>query len=274
MMVASSSTQAGQATRQLLEADRQLSASTLAEFLANDGVVFPLSGHPIQGRQALARASIPDVPHSPQIALLSTDRSIGYTSGSYDLDGKTGYYGIAWIKESGSWRVAVAMGFPVSIDLHSNPEPPAQPDFAPHTGEVVRTERQFATYARRHGVPFAFFKFMAANGIALSSSGPPRHRADYQSLARQATPNDAPPTDLLEWGPIRSRISGSGDLAYNYGPYRYSYRDKTGKKQTAYGYFFTIWQLQSGSWKFLFDGGNTCQKLSDQFLKEIIHHDD
>jgi hypothetical protein len=281
MTVATIPTHARQTADQLLDADRRLSivagsqgvVAALSRHLSNDGVVFPLSGHPINRAQILEVASAPKTGWRPLIAFVSSDHTFGHTSGSYTLNGKRRYYGIAWIKESDSWRVAVAMGFPVSLSSQTNPEPSTKPDFGPTTSDVVRAERRFAAYARLHGIPAAFFNFIASNGIALSSSGLPRHRSDYEALAKKTASAPTPPSDLLEWGPLKSRIAGSGDLAYNFGPYRYSYLDKHDKKQSAYGYFFTIWQKKSDEWKFLFDGGNTCQKLSDHFLKEVIHHD-
>jgi ketosteroid isomerase-like protein len=58
----------------------------------------------------------------------------------------------------------------------------------------------------------------------------------------------------MQWEPVFSFVSVSGDMAYNYGPYKYTATDAKGNQQTGYGYFVTVWKKQpDNSWKFVLD---------------------
>jgi len=274
---------AAQSAEPLLGMDRQCAIvaanhgalEALSRWLAPDGVVFPAFGHPLVGKTAFDHfRSNPDhqpgkepAGWEPLSGAVSNDGTLGFTHGSYTLEKRTVHYGTVWQKQpDGHWAILASIGLiPFNDPGNIIPQPRATTDFASNTEGVVAAEYSFAAYARKHGIPASFYHFMASEGIALSAAGPPRHRDDYKD---QISPH------RLEWGPMASRIAGSGELACNYGPYIYTYTDKDQHSRSAYGYFCTIWQRQAdGSWRFLFDGGNSCPKPSDTFLKEFIRHD-
>lgn len=58
----------------------------------------------------------------------------------------------------------------------------------------------------------------------------------------------------LLWAPDFVDVSSSGDLAYTYGKYTYTYTDTTGTEQEFNGIFHTVWKRQAnGKWKYVFD---------------------
>ena len=57
----------------------------------------------------------------------------------------------------------------------------------------------------------------------------------------------------ISWKPFRVQASKSGDMGYTFGFWIYK-----GSDTTTYGNYCTIWRKQNnGSWKFVFDGGNS-----------------
>jgi len=58
----------------------------------------------------------------------------------------------------------------------------------------------------------------------------------------------------LEWAPDFVDVSSSGDLAYTYGKFTFSFKDSLGNKVENKGIFHTVWKRQSnGEWKFVWD---------------------
>ena len=58
----------------------------------------------------------------------------------------------------------------------------------------------------------------------------------------------------MTWKVDFIEVSQSGDLAYTYGEYIYSYQDSIGNEQKEKGVFNTIWKLQKdGTWKYVKD---------------------
>ena len=63
-----------------------------------------------------------------------------------------------------------------------------------------------------------------------------------------------PKDEKLSWKPDFVDVSASGDLAYTYGQYTYSYTDSTGTIVESEGVFHTVWKRQAdGSWRFVWD---------------------
>ncbi|NJN41517.1 MAG: nuclear transport factor 2 family protein [Flammeovirgaceae bacterium] len=58
----------------------------------------------------------------------------------------------------------------------------------------------------------------------------------------------------LTWTPEFVDISESGDMAYTYGLYTYTFPDSLGNTSSTTGIFHTIWKRQAdGTWRFVWD---------------------
>jgi ketosteroid isomerase-like protein len=117
--------------------------------------------------------------------------------------------------------------------------------------EILETERSFATMAQQEGIPHAFLAFADENAVLLRNNkliiG--KHALD-EFYEKQSDNQDV----NLTWEPEFIDVSNSGDLAYTYGYYRFSYIDSTNNKVESEGVFHTIWKRQTdGSWKFVWD---------------------
>jgi ketosteroid isomerase-like protein len=67
----------------------------------------------------------------------------------------------------------------------------------------------------------------------------------------------------LTWKPIRAEASQSGDIGYSFG-----YAVYQGNDTTTYTNYCTIWKKQKdGSWKFVYDAGNSIPAPGDNFFK-------
>ena len=65
-----------------------------------------------------------------------------------------------------------------------------------------------------------------------------------------------PDFTTLTWKPIKGEASKTGDIGYTFG-----YATFVGKDTITYSNYCTIWKKQKdGSWKFIYDGGNTIPK--------------
>jgi len=118
--------------------------------------------------------------------------------------------------------------------------------------EVRDTERAFAEKAKSDGILPAFLEY-AADDAVIS-----RNNVIYQGkqeIEKYFTDNELPYEDIsLEWSPSFIDVSVSGDLAYTYGEYRFSFTDSTGVKFTDTGIFHTVWKRQAdGSWRYVWD---------------------
>ncbi|NIM14832.1 MAG: DUF4440 domain-containing protein [Candidatus Aminicenantes bacterium] len=277
----------------LLEMDHEISTvsskngilKAFFPFLTDQSVLFPANGHPVVGKKACGKR-INQVDMSsregklkwePMFADVSAAGDLGYTHGRFERpitdpkgNKKTipGYYGTIWEKDAnGKWNVVVSQGLIFLKDLNQGPitnriDPTNMDSKAK---EVVSRERAFARYSVENGIPEAFYRFIADNGIALSSGGPPRTKETFAiaiaAAKKKKETGKSGPKTKLEWEPFFSHVSASGDMAYNYGPYKYTAgtTDLNGriKEQVFYGYFVTVWKKQvDGKWKFVFDGGN------------------
>jgi len=75
--------------------------------------------------------------------------------------------------------------------------------------------------------------------------------------------NEKPMIKELTWKPIRAEASESGDIGYSFG-----YAIYQGKDTTTYTNYCTIWKKQKdGSWKFVYDAGNSIPSPGDDFFK-------
>lgn len=268
----------------LLDKDRDFARAALKKgigeafnlFLAEKGTVLPEFGHPVTGKQEFKRlfgtigkkeqAHVPA--WEPLYACTAKSGDLGYTYGKYKIprssstpgeDPQYGYYGAVWKKKpGGKWEAVFSQGLVRA--KWDNPAPKTWRETKFKEEGFVKADREFSKYSVEHGTQEAFYRYIADNGAALSSSGPPSTKEKYlNDIAAFKKKNlKREQRSVLEWDPIFADMSAAGDLGYTYGRYKVTFLDKTGKKQQGYGYYVSVWKKQpDGSWKFVFDAGNT-----------------
>lgn len=108
--------------------------------------------------------------------------------------------------------------------------------------EVAAAERAFDADTHQRGFTAGFMEAAAPDGVLFRPE--PVNAREYLQSRPVSTDTH------LRWGPYRIGVAGSGDLAWDTGPWTY------GDNQ-AHGWFFTIWARQpDGSWKWAFDHGS------------------
>ncbi len=112
--------------------------------------------------------------------------------------------------------------------------------------DVWQAEQAFDAYTHDHGYTHGFLTWSAPDAIDFS----PQAGHVHDRLAPRFVANgekDAP--SKLRWRPYWIEAAGSGDLAWDLGPWTYEGSDKA-------GWFFTVWQKQEdGSWRWVLDTG-------------------
>ena len=114
---------------------------------------------------------------------------------------------------------------------------------------VVAAERAFAADSVKRGIRASFLAAFAEDGINFT----PHPERTREALLKQDEPPSPEPVEL-DWHPAWADVSAAGDLGYTTGPY--SGRDRTGKRPSGYGYYFSIWKRPAeGPWKVAIDAG-------------------
>lgn len=272
----------------ILETDQRISAiardqgllKAVIPYLDENAIIFPTNGYPLYGKDSiikisekasfLGRESI--LNWTPIAAEISIAADLGYTYGTFEHQStqpsntaktETAYYLFIWKKNNAQqWKIVVSQGLLLLSQLSDKPAPNLidNSKLDSLNKEIVETELAFSNYSVTHNRPQAFFNYIADNGVAIGGNTP-RTRETYAELIEKAKSNSDPnaPKTTLEWKPIYSFVSSSGELAYDYGPWRFTQIDKSGNSQVFYGYFITIWQKQADkTWKFIRDCGNEC----------------
>lgn len=118
--------------------------------------------------------------------------------------------------------------------------------------EIVETEKDFADLADEEGITSAFLSYAAEDAVLMRGDHLIVGKKELRDYFANQTP--APKDEHLRWKPDFVDVSDSGDLAYTYGHYTYSYTDSTGSIVESEGVFHTVWKRQSdGSWRFVWD---------------------
>ena len=117
--------------------------------------------------------------------------------------------------------------------------------------EVIETEKAFADLAGEAGIKQAFIAYAAPDAVLMRNNQLVTGDTGIASyLGKQKARKD----ELLEWHPDFVDVSNSGDLAYTFGEFTYSFVDSTGSTIEHKGIFHTVWKRQAdGSWKFVWD---------------------
>ena len=127
---------------------------------------------------------------------------------------------------------------------------------------LLQTDKDFSNLSCEKGATFAFYQYLADDGLALPFVGQPRTKADYESLLELAQQSPDAGAALV-WSPEFADVAKSGDLGYTWGRYTFTSADSA---SVSPGYYVTIWKKQSdGQWKFVFDAGN---RLEDETEKQ------
>jgi ketosteroid isomerase-like protein len=116
--------------------------------------------------------------------------------------------------------------------------------------QVVETERAFArTMATRDRA--AFVSFLSKEAVFFSGPGPLRGAEAVAEWWKRYFEGPAAP---FSWEPEEVEVLDSGTLALSSGPVR----DPAGN---LVGTFTSIWRLEDGRWRIVFDKGNeACPK--------------
>ena len=127
---------------------------------------------------------------------------------------------------------------------------PGSPDMNMLKEEVKSVEMDFARMAADSGIEAAFLHY-AAPGAVLKRGN--NLVIGFDSIAAYLEASKQP-GESLSWSPDFIDVSLSGDMAYSYGKFVYSFNDSAGVARKQQGYFHTVWKRQpDGKWKFVWD---------------------
>ncbi len=116
--------------------------------------------------------------------------------------------------------------------------------------EIVAVEKEFNDMAQRDGLVKAFEFYAAEDGVIRRKKKVIQGKAAITQWYKE----DVRPNETLTWKPTFVDVSKSGDIAYTYGDFVFTYPDSTGNTKTNTGIFHTVWKRQAnGEWKFVWD---------------------
>ena len=104
--------------------------------------------------------------------------------------------------------------------------------------------------AQKEGLIKAFEFYAAPDGVIRR-----KHKIiKGKSAIAQWYENDVKPNETLTWTPTFIDVSQSGDMAYTYGDFTFTYPDSLGNMKKNTGIFHTVWKRQAnGKWRFVWD---------------------
>ncbi len=118
--------------------------------------------------------------------------------------------------------------------------------------EILQAESNFVALAKNEGVPAAFVEFADADAVLLRNNNLILGREALQDYYESHLVDSGNST--LTWKPDFVDVSKSGDLAYTYGYYVFTFLDSTNAEVKTKGVYHTVWKRQNdGSWKFVWD---------------------
>lgn len=116
--------------------------------------------------------------------------------------------------------------------------------------EVRLAEKAFNDMAQEKGLVEAFEHFAAEDGVIRRSKKIVQGKVDIRAWYEK----DVRPNETLTWAPTFIDVSLSGDMAYTYGDFTFTYYDTLGNEKQNKGIFHTVWKRQNdGSWKYVWD---------------------
>jgi ketosteroid isomerase-like protein len=117
--------------------------------------------------------------------------------------------------------------------------------------EVIATEKAFCEDLKAKGVAYAFEAYAAQDAVIKRGNdsliyGKAAIRNFYAAPGYQNA--------IADWKPDFTDVSADGTMAYTYGKYTWTFKDKAGKETQYSGVFHTVWKRQAdGSWKYVWD---------------------
>ena len=116
--------------------------------------------------------------------------------------------------------------------------------------EIMAVEKDFNDMAQKEGLVKAFEFFAAEDGVIRRK----KKLIKGKSAIAQWYEQDVRPNESLTWKPTFVDVSLSGDMAYTYGEFAFTYPDSLGNMKTNTGIFHTVWRRQKdGTWRFVWD---------------------
>lgn len=116
--------------------------------------------------------------------------------------------------------------------------------------EIMKVEKAFNDMAQKEGLVKAFEFYAAPEGVIRRSKKIVKGKVAIAEWYK----NDVKPNETLTWTPTFIDVSKSGDMAYTYGDFIFTYPDSLGNKKSNTGIFHTVWKRQEdGKWKFVWD---------------------
>lgn len=116
--------------------------------------------------------------------------------------------------------------------------------------EVIKVEKEFNDMVQQKGIDVAFEYFAAETGVIKRG----KKVIKGKDAIRQWYEKDMKPNETLTWVPTFVEVSQSGDLAYTYGDFVFTYPDSMGVLKQNKGIFHTVWKRQEdGSWRYVWD---------------------
>ena len=116
--------------------------------------------------------------------------------------------------------------------------------------EIIKTEKDFNDMAQKEGLIDAFAFYAADSGVIRRSKKIIKGKEAIKTWYEK----DVRPNETLTWNPTFVDVSRSGDMAYTYGDFVFTYFDSLGNEKQNKGIFHTVWKRQAdGSWRFVWD---------------------
>ena len=116
--------------------------------------------------------------------------------------------------------------------------------------EIVAIEKAFNDMAQKEGLVKAFKFYAADEGVIRRKKKVIKGKVAIEEWYKK----DVRPNETLSWNPTFVDVSNSGDMAYTYGDYIFSYPDSLGNIKESTGIFHTVWKRQTdGKWRFVWD---------------------
>jgi ketosteroid isomerase-like protein len=114
--------------------------------------------------------------------------------------------------------------------------------------EILESEQNFAKMVQNEGIHNAFVAFAADSAVLMRNNKLIKEKKAIDEHYKGIdTKNLTSAADFIE-------VFNSGDLAYTYGTYQFTFQDWLGKNQVDTGIFHSVWKRQSdGIWKFVWD---------------------
>lgn len=126
----------------------------------------------------------------------------------------------------------------------------SESEIAKWKAEIAQVEKDFNDMAQREGLVKAFEFYAAPDGVIKRGKKVIKGKKAIAEWYR----NDVKPNETLTWEPTFIDVSQSGDLAYTYGDFTFTYPDTLDKMKTNKGIFHTVWKKQdNGTWRFVWD---------------------